>query len=44
MTEYEHLTERQRRAFIVAEFGPEGVSALDYLQHTSTRDPVTLEG
>jgi hypothetical protein len=44
MTEYEHLTDRQRRAFIVAEYGPEGVSALDWLQHTSTRDPTTLEG
>jgi len=43
MSEYPHLTNRHRRAFIVAEFGPDGVTALDYLQHTSDRDPVTLE-
>lgn len=43
MTEYEHLTPRQARAFIVQAFGPDGVTALDWLQHTSTRDPTTLE-
>lgn len=43
MTDYGHLTDRQRRAFIVDEYGPADVSALDWLQHRSAADPVTLE-